>query len=152
MKALKTITATLAVFMVTAEAQGADCKWLGRSFWEAATPDMVADCASEEAYATARGKFGETPLHWAVEFGTFGTVQALLASGMDIEAKDQSGWRPLHWAVVFGTPGTVRALLESGANVNARTENGETPLYWAKNYSVPETIEALLNRGAQEEG
>ena len=46
----------------------------------------------------AKDNEGKTPLHWAVEQDTSGTVEVLLNRGADVHAKDNEGKTPLHTA------------------------------------------------------
>ena len=100
---------------------------------------------------TAKYKDGLTPLHVAEE-GTplhlaavsdhAGVVEALLAAGGDVNAKDEMGWTPLHWAAVRGQAGATKALIAGGAKVNARTEGKLTPLDAAR-LGMEETEESV---------
>ncbi len=82
--------AALFVLSVPVGAQAApDCgKWLTPEFWKEAVAADVDRCLSAGADITARGNFGETPLHQAAEHGTAETVNALLDLGADIAARD----------------------------------------------------------------
>jgi ankyrin repeat protein len=66
----------------------------------------------------------------AVSRGYLQDVQAVLASGMDVNAPDKDGWTLLHLAA-FKDRAMVEFLLSEGADVHARNDNGETPLHVA---------------------
>jgi len=67
----------------------------------------------------------------ASEKGDTGTVQALLAQGVDVNAKDNAGDTALMYTAAFGKTVTVQALLAHGADVNAKDNNGFTALIFA---------------------
>jgi len=69
-----------------------------------------------------------TPLHKAAIFSeTPAIVTALLAAGIDIEARDEEGRTPLHAAAMLSeTPAIVTTLLDAGANPTAKTAAGAT--------------------------
>lgn len=50
--------------------------------------------------------------------GDLAKVQALLAAGADINAKDTGGFSPLHVAVMTGDRDTIKALLDVGGKVD----------------------------------
>ena len=101
---------------------------------------------------------GDTPLHAAAEEGTPTTVEALLAAGADIHAKNASGDTPLHsatrlprrYALGQKAPrvdtAVVRILIQTGADVHAQNVGGGTPLHaaWSEgNVLVADQLVAL---------
>jgi ankyrin repeat protein len=54
---------------------------------------------------------GETPLHRAAAFGTFDTIQMLIAAGGVIDSKDVNGDSPLSWASWYSRPDAILRLL-----------------------------------------
>ena len=62
--------------------------------------------------------FGDTPLHWAVQYGPAPVVEALLARGADIEAANKRNSTPLERALFNDTTDMVQLLLKGGANPN----------------------------------
>ena len=91
---------------------------------------------------------GETPLTAAVEQDDATMVQALLASGADVNATD--GWRytPLHQAVISKNAGIVSLLLANGADINQPGREGATPLITAIQFLSLDLVELLLSKGA----
>ena len=95
-------------------------------------------------------------------------IEALLAAGADVHARDAAGRTALHIAAMWSgwarkppirisnwgsyrREGTtlIEALLAAGASVEARDRNGWTPLHGAAAVSRnPAVVEALLATGA----
>lgn len=71
-----------------------------------------------------------SPLHEAARSGSPRAIQALLARGAQIEARDAQGNTALHRACLRGSWPAVSALLAAGANPNARNarELSSSPL------------------------
>jgi len=82
--------------------------------------------------------------------GATDIVQALLAHGADINAKDTSGRTALIQAASQGHIDTLQGLLARGANVNARNNDGETALTWARARGNTEAVKLLRQAGAKE--
>ena len=93
----------------------------------------------------ARDEHGGTPLHLVALVGTLEMIQALLAAGADVTARDENGITSLHYA---STPEVIQALLAAGAYVMAMDEYGGTPLHAAARYGSPATVQDLLDAGA----
>ncbi|CAL1139465.1 unnamed protein product [Cladocopium goreaui] len=70
---------------------------------------------------------GMGPLHLAAAKGHLEVVEALLAAGASVEAKDGNGSGPLHFAAFKGHLEVVEALLAAGASVEAKNDNGCGP-------------------------
>ena len=92
----------------------------------------------------ARTRQGETVLYRAAFVADAATVEALITSGLDPNARTASGWRPLHSA---GSPETFKALRRAGANIEARTGSGYTVLHRAAISLDAATVEALIAAG-----
>ena len=77
------------------------------------------------------------------------TVKNLIATEVDVEAKNEDGLTPLHRAAAkYGTAETVIALIIAGADVNAADKYGWTPLHIASWNGTAETVIALIIAGA----
>jgi len=109
------------------------------------------------AWPIALGREGETledpdqtPLMQAAANGDTKGVQRLLASGSDVNARDQSGQTALIIAcrTPHVPPELVKALLAAGADVNTRSRNDYTALSWATTRGNAEVIRLLRRSGA----
>ena len=76
-------------------------------------------------------KDNATALIGAVIKGHMETVQALLAAGADVNAKDNDGDFALMFAARNGHTETVQILLAAGAEVNAKNNNGDIALMYS---------------------
>lgn len=148
---------TLSLVSSAVQAQETNCDgWVGsdgeirKVFWEAATPETVADCLKSGSRVNARDSNGATPLLIASGFIKNPEVlTALLEAGADVNARDENGFTPFHSAALNKNPEMLTLLLNAGADVNARAEDGSTPLHYAALYNEnPDIITTLLNVGA----
>jgi hypothetical protein len=93
-------------------------------------------------------EIGDTPLHWAAEFGAESIAAFLVSEKADVNASDSLGYTPLHWTVQTGHTDIARLLLASKANVNVNDRNGWTALHWAVHTGNKEIALLLLANGA----
>lgn len=91
---------------------------------------------------------GETPLHFAAEFGRVEIAKVLLAKGANVDATGLLGRTPLHFASLSGNIKIFKVLLAKGANVNIADSEQNTPLHMAARYSNQEAVKLLLTRGS----
>lgn len=116
------------------------------------------------ALVNARDRHGNTPLHWEVaqydlppgpfqmmldprafQKANLGAVEALLAGGAEVNARNLAGATPLHSAANRGDTACVAALIAAGADVNAKDESGCTPLHRATDAG---SVAVLVSAGA----
>jgi ankyrin repeat protein len=79
--------------------------------------------------------------------GNIEAVKQHLASGTDVDAKNEYGGTPLHFAA-RGQKEVAELLIAKGANVNAMSAYRSTPLDWAIIRNRPEIVELLIANGA----
>lgn len=99
----------------------------------------------EEGFKT-EGGIHFTPYH--IE-----SIKLLIASGANVNARDDNGNTPLHGASssfrgFTDLPEIIRILLDAGAKVDARNNDGVTPLMRAAYTNAAENAEALIAAGA----
>jgi len=88
-------------------------------------------------------------LNKAARAGNLKQVQALIADGAQVNARDSLGGTPLHDAAWAGEKDVAAYLIQMGADVNARhAEGGSTPLHYAVLTNHPDVVEVLLDHGA----
>ncbi len=75
-------------------------------------------------------------------------VEARIAQGADVNAKDSAGRTPLMWAAYHGHADEVEALIAKGADVNVKDNEGGTPLLWAAVHGHTDVVELLIAKGA----
>src|SRR5215813_2990221 len=112
--------------------------------------EAVALLLRAGANATARNRYGATPLSEAVSAGSAAMVEALLKAGADVKTlTTEDGETVLMTAARAGNANVVRLLLDRGADVNAREKyKGQTALMWAAAERHPDVVRLLLDRGA----
>ena len=81
-----------------------------------------------------------------------GTVQVLIAEGLDVNHTDNYGRHSLIYLTSYFReeyPEMVELLLENGAEIDLQDEQGRTALRWAAERRHHETIAILLEAGAE---
>ncbi|PNH00969.1 Ankyrin-2 [Tetrabaena socialis] len=112
---------------------------------EGAQPDILA--------GSLPLKDGHTLLHIACESDDAGAVEALLAAGVDKDARrTKDGFTALMIASQNDYTAVAEALLAAGANTELKEEaNGATALHIASGMGHRAVVEALLRAGADKE-
>jgi len=75
---------------------------------------------------------GRTALHYAAFNGNVDIVKSLLASGADVNAKDNNETTPLHSA---RSKAVAEILVDNGADIHAVNKNGNTPFLSALHFA-----------------
>src|SRR5882724_7336040 len=83
-------------------------------------------------------------LHDAVAAGQITAVEALVKSGADVSAPDESGLTPLALAAMQGETAIARVLIAARAGVNQASSDGTTPLMRAASANHGETARLLI--------
>ena len=91
---------------------------------------------------------GRGPLHIAALANAPRLIEALVAAGADLEARDQDYMTPLHSATLANAPAAIAALLEAGADIEARNRFESTPLHFGLLRDSPAAVASLLEAGA----
>ena len=96
-------------------------------------------------------QFGGSELHHVAAKGDIAGAQRLLASGIDLEARDNRGFTPLHTAIWEGHEELAELLIDSGADVNAHILGSLdwTPVGEAARFGLINTIRRLIDHGAR---
>lgn len=89
-------------------------------------------------------KYGEPPLHHAVQNNAGDIIKLLLAHGADIEAKDHNGSNAFHLAVAIECFDSIEILIGEGIDINSKGENGQTALHYAAIECNKYIVEYLL--------
>ncbi|KAK7867490.1 hypothetical protein R5R35_004498 [Gryllus longicercus] len=87
---------------------------------------------AQSVCVNARSKFGRTPLHVAAaRQAPVKCLEAVVARGGDVNARDSRLRTPLHKTAMIGYHSGLEALLRLGADPAARDRGGKTPLHYA---------------------
>lgn len=73
------------------------------------------------------------------------TVESLLDSGADIDARNQDGSTPLMWAAQFAQTEVLKILIRRGARIDVRDKSGNTPLIVAACECAMATMNSAYN-------
>lgn len=87
-------------------------------------------------------------LHRAAKAGNLEGLNAALAAGADVNARDGRGWTALMYAVNKGYLLLVEPLLAAKADPDVRAPDGATALFMAVVHEQPEIIALLIKAGA----
>ncbi len=92
------------------------------------------------------------PIHYGAARGDVQAIEQALATGADINKRDDKGRAALHVAVLFGQTGSLGFLLDNGAyngaNIDAGDDYGGTALHLSALVGKPGAVSLLLMHGA----
>ena len=88
----------------------------------------------------------ENPLHKFARAGDLYKIRETVATGADVNAKDEFGATPLDYAIAEKHPDAAELLLELDADVSIQDNDGSTALQWAIEHGLPVVLQALLNK------
>lgn len=88
------------------------------------------------------------PIHDGAARGDVQAIEQALATGADIDKRDDKGRAALHVAVLFGQTGSLGFLLDNGADIEAGKSIGWKPLHAAGRWNRLEAMALLLDNGA----
>lgn len=91
-----------------------------------------------------------TPLIEAAMRGDVENLEASIAAGADVNARDSGGSTALHWAAFHGHPEAVKTLIAKRADVNAKNNSGATAVRAARGARHQDIVRILERSGAQE--
>ena len=90
----------------------------------------------------------DTLLHLAAVTNGHRIASALIAAGVDPNARMPKGSTPLHFAAMEASHGMAALLLDAGAEPDARDDALRTALHYAACQRTPDTGRLLIERGA----
>jgi len=77
-------------------------------------------------------------------------TKEILATGVDVDARDSDGGTALQWAAWYGYSRVLTALLDHGADINAKDHtSGRAALHEAAEHGNLSCVEILLQHGAE---
>ena len=94
-------------------------------------------------------KFGNAPLHTAIEHKAYQAIETICRLGANINACNENQYSPLLVAVSRGDLNAVDILISHGANTECKTRIGITPLVLAISNRQTDIVRYLLGAGAE---
>ncbi len=97
---------------------------------------------------TAKALLPPDALHRTAKAGNLKGLEAALAAGADVNARDDKGWTALMYVVDKGYVLLVEPLLTAKADPDVRAPDGATALFMAAAHGHKEIIRVLMKAGA----
>ena len=116
----------------------------------AALKAMRAKARQVGVVSTPKPKAALPPdaLHRAAKAGNLKGLEAALAAGADVNARDDKGWTALMYVVDKGYVLLVEPMLQAQADPDVRAPDGATALFMAVAHGHSEIIPLLMKAGA----
>ncbi|KAG9196757.1 hypothetical protein G6514_005629, partial [Epicoccum nigrum] len=118
------------------------------AFWRAVgDSDTIRGLFKDGLRHDSQTEEGHTPLFGlvSVENDDISLVQAVIASGADVNHRDGVFRTPMHYATKRAT---AEVLNKYGADLFAKDKSGMTPLHMACKSGYPDVVQFLLSKGA----
>ncbi|KAF7555470.1 hypothetical protein G7Z17_g2155 [Cylindrodendrum hubeiense] len=113
------------------------------------SPSAVNILLSKSINLDAKTQYGETAMHWAIQYGCTDILYALIQRGADINETDKNGKTALHMAVAREKIHLVKILLESKSiHLNILDSKNWTPLRIAAHKGHEAIVQLLVDREA----
>ncbi|KAM5256847.1 ankyrin repeat domain-containing protein 35 isoform 2-T2 [Ctenodactylus gundi] len=109
---------------------------------------VTALASRKSARPTKLDSNGQSPFHLAASKGLTECLTVLLASGADINSKNEDGSTALHLATISCQPQCVKVLLQHGANEDAVDAENRSPLHWAASSGCASSVLLLCDHEA----
>lgn len=122
-------------------------KMANRSYWESTGPTSEDILAATEVKNPAAKESREDKLINAVKANNLKNVEAFIAEGASLEARDSNDMTALMIAADKGFADISRVLIDAGAHVNAKNKFNWTPLFWAAQNKHAEIVKILIANG-----
>lgn len=90
---------------------------------------------------------GNTPLHYASEWGYANAIPFLVEKGSDPNAKNANGETPIYNAVKANNPEMVKIIASNGASRDTRDYLGNTPVHACVRWDAMDATYALIEAG-----
>ena len=94
--------------------------------------------------ASEKDQYGWMPIHLAAKNGHANVIEAILASGFEIDTMDEDGCTALFWAVNRMDAALIAFLLAKGANVLEKGSAGPVSLIVELRARREEAVEEVL--------
>ena len=91
---------------------------------------------------------GNTPLHYASEWGLADAANLLIEKGADPNAKNANGETPVYNAVKVDNAALITTLISNGSTKDTRDYLGNTPVHACIRWGAMNAAQALISSGA----
>ncbi|MCH7574477.1 MAG: ankyrin repeat domain-containing protein [Candidatus Marinimicrobia bacterium] len=115
-------------------------------------PDMddAEDLIEDGANVNVQDEQGDTPLHYAADFGHVELAQLFILSGAELNQVNELGITPLFRAAVADHVAIAEMLLSNGADIDLASNSGDSPLAAALSNGRTEMVSLLRSKRAKE--